>query len=143
MLKYFPRILHRHLNTFCVFSEYAEIMKNTQKEIFTSTKSLGTLKGQCFEKIEGGVICLRRVNSLQYLFFGYLLKKVLHSTLLHLPPLRFHCAGGCWDLTQDSMPFVWLIFFECGSFFQSCFLIFVLSILGFDLVALSACLEVH
>jgi hypothetical protein len=22
---------------------------------------------------------------------------VLYSTLLHLPPLRFHCAGGCWD----------------------------------------------
>ncbi len=24
-----------------------------------------------------------------------------NSTLLHLPPLRFHCVGGCWDLTQD------------------------------------------
>jgi hypothetical protein len=22
--------------------------------------------------------------------------------LLHLPPLRFHCVGGCWDRTQDS-----------------------------------------
>jgi hypothetical protein len=21
---------------------------------------------------------------------------VLYSTLLHLPPLRFHCVGGCW-----------------------------------------------
>jgi hypothetical protein len=21
----------------------------------------------------------------------------LSSTLLHLPPLRFHCVGGCWD----------------------------------------------
>ena len=21
----------------------------------------------------------------------------LYSTLLHLPPLRFHCVGGCWD----------------------------------------------
>jgi len=27
---------------------------------------------------------------------------VLYSTLLHLPPLRFHCADGCWDRTQDS-----------------------------------------
>ncbi len=26
---------------------------------------------------------------------------VPYSTLLHLPPLRFHCAGGCWDWTQD------------------------------------------
>jgi hypothetical protein len=26
---------------------------------------------------------------------------VHYSTLLNLPPLRFHCAGGCWDRTQD------------------------------------------
>jgi hypothetical protein len=23
-------------------------------------------------------------------------------TLLHLPPLRCRCVGGCWDRTQDS-----------------------------------------
>jgi hypothetical protein len=23
---------------------------------------------------------------------------LLYSTLLHLPPLRFHCADGCWEL---------------------------------------------
>jgi hypothetical protein len=23
-----------------------------------------------------------------------------YSTLLHLPPLRFHCVGGCWDPGQ-------------------------------------------
>jgi hypothetical protein len=22
-------------------------------------------------------------------------------SLLQLPPLRFHCVGGCWDQTQD------------------------------------------
>jgi hypothetical protein len=22
---------------------------------------------------------------------------VLYSTLLHLPSLKFHCVGGCWD----------------------------------------------
>jgi len=27
---------------------------------------------------------------------------VRYSTLLHLPPLRFHCVGGCWDRTLDS-----------------------------------------
>jgi hypothetical protein len=27
--------------------------------------------------------------------------KVLYSTLLHLPPLRIQCVGGCWDRTQD------------------------------------------
>jgi hypothetical protein len=26
---------------------------------------------------------------------------VLYSTLLHLRPLRFNCADGCWDQTQD------------------------------------------
>jgi hypothetical protein len=24
----------------------------------------------------------------------------LYSTLLHLPHLRFHCDGGCWDQTR-------------------------------------------
>jgi hypothetical protein len=24
--------------------------------------------------------------------------KILHSTLLHLPPLRLQCIGGCWEL---------------------------------------------
>ncbi len=26
---------------------------------------------------------------------------ILYSTLLHLPPLRFHCADGSWNPTQD------------------------------------------
>ncbi len=43
-----------------------------------------------------------------YLFFQgiYIVKDffVLYSTPFHLPPLRFHCVGGCWDLTQDSSP---------------------------------------
>ncbi len=30
---------------------------------------------------------------------------VLYSTLLHLPPLRFHCIGGCWGRTQDYCDF--------------------------------------
>ncbi len=34
-----------------------------------------------------------------YIFFIYFY--VLYSTLLHLPPLRFHCVGGCYDRTQD------------------------------------------
>jgi hypothetical protein len=35
-------------------------------------------------------------NNLGTHFFSYYI-----STLLHLPPLRFHCADGCWDRTQD------------------------------------------
>jgi hypothetical protein len=30
---------------------------------------------------------------------------VLYSTLLHLPPIRFRCVGGCWDRTQGSCDF--------------------------------------
>jgi hypothetical protein len=30
---------------------------------------------------------------------------VLYLTLLHLPLLRFHCVGECWDRTQDSCDF--------------------------------------
>ncbi len=26
-----------------------------------------------------------------------------YSTLLHPPPLRFHCILGCWDRTQDAI----------------------------------------
>ncbi len=26
---------------------------------------------------------------------------LLYSTLLHLPPLSFHCADGCWDRTPN------------------------------------------
>jgi hypothetical protein len=29
----------------------------------------------------------------------------LYLTLLHLPPLRFRCVGGCWDRTQDCCDF--------------------------------------
>ncbi len=36
-------------------------------------------------------------------FFGFLY--VLYSTLFHLPLLRFHCVGGCWDQSQDSCDF--------------------------------------
>jgi hypothetical protein len=77
-LKYFPRILQRCLNTFRVFSVYAERMKNTQKEIFFQ-QCPGTLKGQCFKKIEWGVICLRRVNNLQYFFWLSLKQKLLYA----------------------------------------------------------------
>jgi hypothetical protein len=30
---------------------------------------------------------------------------LLYSTLLHLPPIRFHCVGGCWDQSGDSCDF--------------------------------------
>jgi hypothetical protein len=38
-----------------------------------------------------------------YIFFkgDFYSFKVLNSTLIHLPPHRFHSVGGCWDWTQD------------------------------------------
>ena len=53
MLKYFSRNLRiRRKN-----EKYAE-------RIFHHQQCLGTSKGKCFEKIEWGVICLPRMNSL-------------------------------------------------------------------------------
>jgi hypothetical protein len=33
-------------------------------------------------------------------FIHFLFFYLRYSTLLHLPPLRFHRVGGCWDRTQ-------------------------------------------
>ncbi len=39
----------------------------------------------------------------EYLFlFIY----VLYSTLFHMPTLRFHCVGGCWDRTENCCDFL-------------------------------------
>jgi hypothetical protein len=42
--------------------------------------------------------CVKRfyvsIDRYYYMFVHY-------SALLHLPPLRFHCADGCWDRIQD------------------------------------------
>ncbi len=51
----------------------------------------------CFKKSDLLVKCSR--FSLQGDLFDFFY--VLNSTLLHLPPLRFHCVGGCCDRTQD------------------------------------------
>ncbi len=51
-----------------------------------------------FSKLE----CDKLVIFLKYFFGGFFLFcSVQYSALLHLPPLRFHCADGCWDRTQD------------------------------------------
>ncbi len=38
-----------------------------------------------------------QIRNIRFIFIFF----VLYSSLLHLPPLRFHCADGCWDSTQD------------------------------------------
>ncbi len=39
------------------------------------------------------------------------------SSLLHLPPLRFHCANGCWDRIQDQIYLYFLRIFSCAQEF--------------------------
>ncbi len=34
------------------------------------------------------------------IFLDFFFFCVRYSRQLHLPPLRFHCVGGCWDRTQ-------------------------------------------
>jgi hypothetical protein len=66
VLKYFPRILRvRRKN-----EEYAE-------RIFHHQQCLGTLKGKCFEKIEWGVTCLPKMNSLKKKIFWLSIKQKL------------------------------------------------------------------
>jgi hypothetical protein len=46
--------------------------------------------------------CSSSFSTLLQCFLGdFLFFFVLYSTLLHLLPLRFHCADWCWDRTQD------------------------------------------
>ncbi len=44
---------------------------------------------------------VRKTFFFVFLFFFLFFLFVHYSALLHLPPLRFHCADGCWDRTQD------------------------------------------
>ncbi len=43
----------------------------------------------------------RTIFYYKYFLRDFLIFFVLYSTLLHMPPLRFHCADGRWDRTQD------------------------------------------
>ncbi len=59
-------------------------------------------KNNCYvDKISPQKQAKRRVKSVifkgEFLDFSYFC--VSYSTLLHLPPHRFHGVGGCWDRT--------------------------------------------
>jgi hypothetical protein len=45
------------------------------------------------------------VKSGNFFRFFLIFMYVIQHCLLHLPPLRFHCVGGCWDRTQDCCNF--------------------------------------
>ncbi len=58
----------------------------------------------------GGGGCGREAELFFFKFlFGVFFCLGLYSARVHLPPLRFHCADGCWDRTQDRCNYVhWL-----------------------------------
>jgi hypothetical protein len=58
-------------------------------------------------KMEQYALIKRRHFKTSSLFKNIFLDfwKVLYSTLLPLPLLRFHCVGGYWDRTQDCCDF--------------------------------------
>ncbi len=65
---------------------------------------------ECWQEIAAGVSCQVLVVDCLYRLSHRLYYKVeffllLYSTVHHLPPLRFHCVGGCWDWTQDCCDF--------------------------------------
>ncbi len=53
----------------------------------------------CYGDSGGPFIMKASLNVVFLIFFGgdFYIFFVLYSALLHLPPLRFHCADGCWD----------------------------------------------
>ncbi len=64
-------------------------------------------KSSAFWKFEvkgrslGSIFC----RKFEWGFFHIFPFYVHYSTLLHLPPHRFHSVGWCWDWTQDSCDF--------------------------------------
>jgi hypothetical protein len=77
-LRYFTRTFHRRFNTFRVFSEYAERMKNMQKEISTFNNAWGLKKDSILKKLQGGFyVCLRR-TVYKFYFLDIFKKKMLY-----------------------------------------------------------------
>jgi hypothetical protein len=68
-------------------------------------RSSGTMAGTTTELTPsgdpavGGQKIKRRIHKVDFLGFF----KLIYSTLLHIPPLRFHCGGGCYSRTRDRL----------------------------------------
>ncbi len=65
-----------------------------------SFKTSKVLKCEIFDRSDS-----RFLHHKVYVYFLDFFFFIRYSTLLHLPPLRFHCVGGCWDRTQDCCNF--------------------------------------
>ncbi len=74
-------IKYRRNELFLDVLEYVNLLMSPQGQVTTTLS-----------------IILGKFNRTFFRIFFY----VLYSTLLHLPPLRFDCVGGCWDRTSSA-----------------------------------------
>jgi hypothetical protein len=66
-------------------------------------KNFNSCQKKCLFQVFCALGYGRQLEGGFFLFFTFY---VLYPTMLHLPPLRFHCVGGCWDRkTQDCCAF--------------------------------------
>jgi hypothetical protein len=72
-------IFQIRVNTFRVFSEYAERMKNTQKEIFTFNNAWGLLRGSILKKWMWGYILAQDEHFTYFSFWISLKQKLLSA----------------------------------------------------------------
>ncbi len=85
----------------CVTTKHLIWLSRTTRQ---SQTSLNLFVGQEFGS--GSMLDLDRDPQFNFFFGGGGIFSIFfvlyrYSALLHLPPLRFHCADGCWDRTQD------------------------------------------
>jgi hypothetical protein len=78
-----------------------ETWKEQNKQIGRNTLKKMCSTGTTVNKVVFGIPDILvpdfRICTCEYFRFS----SVQYSALLHLPPLRFHCADGCWDRSQD------------------------------------------
>jgi hypothetical protein len=65
----------------------------------TSTSPILSKRSRQRVNRSGSLLLARSPASLNFSFY------VRYSTPLLLPPIIFHCVGGCWDRTQDCCDF--------------------------------------
>ncbi len=76
-----------------------------KEQVSVSVPRLGVLLNKWIGRQSRDDDVRRHLTSTITINRGFFFMYVLYSTLFHLPPLRFHCVGGCWDRTQESCDF--------------------------------------
>jgi hypothetical protein len=87
-----------------IFSHWIYFLSLVNLSYFVLLK-VNSFSALLYQTVVGIALHVLPWSALQFLkrgFFILFIFYVRYSTLLHLPPLRFHCVGGYWDQTQDS-----------------------------------------